>query len=32
MVGLSCDGFEDRLSALFEDIVATNDEKEALVS
>jgi len=27
-----CDGFEDRLSALFEDIVATNDEKEALVN
>jgi hypothetical protein len=29
LVGLSCDGFEGRLSALFEDIVATNDEKEA---
>jgi hypothetical protein len=29
LVGLSCDGFEGRLSALFEDIVARNDEKEA---
>jgi hypothetical protein len=28
LVGLSCDGFEGRLSALFEDIVARNDEKE----
>jgi len=28
LVGLSCDGFEGRLSALFEDIVAKNDEKE----
>jgi len=27
-VGLSCDVFEGRLSALFEDIVARNDEKE----
>jgi hypothetical protein len=28
LVGLSCDVFEGRLSALFEDIVARNDEKE----
>jgi hypothetical protein len=27
-VGLSCNGFEGRLLALFEDIVARNDEKE----
>jgi len=28
LVGLSCEGFEGRLWALFEDIVARNDEKE----
>jgi hypothetical protein len=26
-VGLSCDGYEGKLSALFEDIVASNAEK-----
>lgn len=28
-VGLSCDGFEEKLSALFEDIIASNAEQEA---
>jgi len=28
-VGLSCDGFRGRVSALYEDIVARNDENEA---